>query len=143
MRQKTVLVVLVILLLSSCSSEKSNDNYIEDMHGMILDTYGEEYLPSISMSRYEIEEQFGINTDQVVDYLAEKPIMSTHIDVFICLEMQDGETEVAVDSFENYLETLKKDGSLSRLNQKKLESAQILVDGQYVSLMILGTSSEN
>lgn len=137
MRQKFTLVLLVIVMFTSCSSEQTEDNYIVDLHEEILDTYGADYLPSVEMAVEELTETFGIDSEYIVDYIAEKPIMSTHVDLFVSMEVKEESADQVVKAFEAYISHLKKNKNLSKSNKKKVEKAQIIVEDTYISLLIL------
>lgn len=129
----------LILMSMACSDEIiESETFLSDAHLAVKETYGEYYLPSVPLTGEELEERFGLDLHNVDDFIAESPLMSIHLDVFIGIKAKSGMVEEVSDVLEDYLRKMKADLDQLPSNQGKLSSSEIYITGDYVFLLILG-----
>ncbi len=134
-----LLIGTLMIMSSRCSLEKKDsETFLSDAHLAVKETYGDYYLPSVQMTGEELEVQFGLDLDDVDDFIAESPLMSIHLDVFIGIKAKPGLMEEVSGVLEDYLRKMKANLNQLPSNQGKLSSSEIYITGDYVFLLILG-----
>lgn len=139
-----------LLLLSSlmfmgtgCSVEKEVDeNFLSDAHLAVQEAYGDFYLPSVPMTGEELVERFGLDLDDVESFIAEAPMMSIHLDVFVGIKAKPDKVDEVTGILEGYRRKMMSDFDPLPSNQKKLSRSEIYITGDYVFLLILGESGD-
>ena len=136
-----LLIGTLIILGSGCSDENIDDeNFLSDAHLAVKEAYGDYYLPSVSVNGEEFEERFGIDLDDVESFIAEVPMMSIHMDVFVGIKAKPDKVDVISTLLEGYRREKMANRDQLPSNQKKLSSSEIYITGDYVFLLILGES---
>jgi len=137
-----LLIGTLIVLGTGCSDDKIVDeNFLSDAHLAVKEAYGNYYLPSVSMNGEELEERFGIDLDDVETFIAEAPMMSIHMDVFVGIKAKPDRADEIAKLLEGYRQEMMADRDQLPSNQEKLLSSEIYITGDYVFLLILGESN--
>ncbi|MBE0452038.1 MAG: DUF4358 domain-containing protein [Clostridia bacterium] len=147
MKSKETLSLLVISILmfigTGCSVEKNdNENFLNDAHLAVQEAYGDYYLPSVPMTGEELVERFGLDLEDVETFIAEAPMMSIHLDVFVGIKAKPDKVDEISKVLEGYRQMMISDLDQLPSNQKKLSSSEIYITGDYVFLLILGETDE-
>lgn len=150
-KMKSVLVlVLALLLVSGCSS-KPNDGgkpqegdkvEINDVLAKVKEVYGEDYIPSMPIEEVTLTDLYGVNKDDVSEFVGELPMMSTHVDTFIAVEAKAGKGDAVAAAFKAYKEEQVSSGIMYPMNIAKVNAAEIVQHGDYVFFIMLGAFDE-
>lgn len=127
---------------SSSSTASTLDIKLADIHKAVKDAYGEDYLPSMEIDAAALEERFGVKPDLVKEFIAEGPMMSTHVDTFIAIQAQEGKGKEVEDALKTYHEGQVNDALQYPMNLAKVKSAQVFREGDYVFYVMLGKIDE-
>lgn len=138
-----LLIGTLIVIGMGCSNEKENDeNFLSNAHLAVKEAYGDYYLPSVPMTGEALEERFGIDLDDVETFIAEVPMMSIHLDVFVGIKAKHDKVNEITDLLEGYRQMMIKECDQLPSNQEKLSGSEIYITGDYVFLLILGESDD-
>lgn len=138
-----LLLSSLIFMVTGCSLEKEVDeNFLSDAHLAVQEAYGNYYLPSVPMTGEELVERFGLNLADVESFIAEVPMMSIHLDVFVGIKAKPDKVDEISGLLEGYRQKLMSDLDQLPSNQEKLSSSEIYISGDYVFLLILGESGD-
>ncbi len=114
---------------------------IRDVHNIIKNTYGEDYRPNVEVPKEALTDFYGLNVDDIEDFIAEQPMISANIDTFIAIKAKDGKGESVAAALSSYKENLVN-GMMYPSNMPKAQAAQVVRHGDYVFLVMLGAASE-
>jgi len=116
---------------------------LSDVHKAVKELYGDAYLANMTLDADMLEEQYGIKPELVKDVIAEGPMMSGHVDVFIGIEAPD---EKKADELEkvltDYRDKVAADTMQYPSNLAKVQSARVERVGNYVFFLILGETTD-
>ncbi|UJF15402.1 DUF4358 domain-containing protein [Jeotgalibaca sp. MA1X17-3] len=134
--------LFIITFLIGCSpSDRNNENKnveLSKVHEQVKQELGEDYLPSREMDLGEIEELTNIDEADVKEYIAEAPLMSTHVDTFIAVEAKDGKGDSIAEGLEKYRTYLVDQSMQYPMNLAKVEAAKVVQHGDYVFFLMVG-----
>ncbi len=137
-----LLIGTLIVIGTGCSARKIEDeNFLSDAQLAVKEAYGNYYLPSVLLTGEELEERFGLDLDDVVTFIAEAPMMSIHMDVFVGIKAKPDKVDEISDVLESYRRKMMSDLDQLPSNKEKLSSSEIYITGDYVFLLILGESN--
>ena len=66
---------------------------LSDIVQAVKDAYGENYLPSMEITEDMMSDIYGVNMDNVDEFIAEAPAISAHVDTFIAVKAKEGKGE--------------------------------------------------
>jgi hypothetical protein len=144
---KSVILVFAIVLLTGCTSPGSNSKpdskpvesgKLKEVHEAVKAVYGENYIPSMPFDDMQIEEKFGIKKDMVKEIIAEGPMMSTNVDIFIGVEAVEGQGDEIEKALQTYKKKLEEDTLQYPMNIPKIKSSIVLKVDNYVFFLQLG-----
>lgn len=153
MKKKAIILLAAIMAISflvACGpkeSENGNENEeikmdINDVHEQVKEEFGEDYLPSMSLSLEELSDLTGIKKDSVVEFVAEVPMMSVHVDTFIAIEAKKDDAYDVAQSLLKYQEYLNDQALQYPMNVAKVKAAKVERKGNYVFFIMLGAPNE-
>ena len=134
---------------SSVSSEASSntanegDIAISDIHEAVKAAYGENYVPSMAIEEQQLTEVYGINTENIEDFIMEAPMISAHIDTFAAIKAKEGKGEEVENEMNAYRDMLINDTLQYPSNIAKLNASRVIRHGDYVFFVMLGAFNEN
>lgn len=114
---------------------------ISDVHNIIKNTYGENYYPNVEVPKEALTDLYGLNVDDIEEYIAEQPMISANIDTFIAIKAKEGKGESVAAALSSYKENLVN-GMMYPSNMPKAQAAQVVRHGDYVFLVMLGAAGE-
>lgn len=114
---------------------------IRDVHNIIKNTYGEHYYPNVEVPKEALTDLYGLNVDDIEEYIAEQPMISANIDTFIAIKAKEGKGESVAAALSSYKENLVN-GMMYPSNMPKAQAAQVVRHGDYVFLVMLGAAGE-
>ncbi len=128
---------------SVSEGEAMGDVSIEDIHTEIKTLYGENYIPSMPLDETMLGEVYGIDMANVDSFIAEAPMISTHVDTFIAIKATEGMGQTVADELTAYREKLVSDTVQYPSNLDKINASQVVVEGDYVFFVMLGAPNDN
>ncbi len=130
------------------TQEESDSNQIggwsEEMEGLkqaIVETLGDDYWPTTSVSPEMLESTYNITSDLYEDYMAEVPMISTNVDTLIILKVNEENVEAAEEALNNYREKMVNDTMQYPMNLGKIQASRIERVGNYVCFVQLGADT--
>ena len=133
---------LLMLAMAGCSGGPAKEISLEEVHNQIKEAYGENYLPSMAYDSQILEMIYGINPEWVEEAVAEGPMMSTHVDVFIGIKATEGNADNVEKALTDYRQNQIDNALNYPMNMAKIEASQVYRIGDYVFFMILGAYYE-
>lgn len=106
----------------------------------VKNAYGSNYIPNMEYPKKEIAEKFGLAENLYEDILAEGPIISTNADTFIAVKAKKGKEDDVEDALQLYRRKLMNEPTEYTSNQAKINASQIIRQGRYVFLLVLGNA---
>jgi len=135
---------------SSASSEAPSssevaavDVSISEIHEAVKAAYGDNYVPSMPFEELQLKEIFGVNTDNVEEFILEGPMMSAHIDMFAAVKAKEGKGEEVEAELNAYRDILVGDTMQYPSNLAKIAASQVIRHGDYVFFVMLGAFNED
>lgn len=143
--KKTGLIAGVALLLVSAiliKLNQSNESLLVSAHEAVKEAYGDFYIPSRVVPGDVLENQYGVNLDDVEDYIAEAALMTTHVDLFIGIKAKRGSEIEIADALNRYRIMMLDTYSGDSAKRAKIEASTVSTFGNYVFFMVLGQNSD-
>ena len=128
---------------SSSSEVIVADVSISEVHEAVKAAYGDNYVPSMPFEELQLKEIFGVNTDNVEEFILEGPMMSAHIDMFAAVKAKEGKGEEVESELNAYRDMLVSDTMQYPSNLAKIAASQVIRHGDYVFFVMLGAFNED
>lgn len=116
---------------------------LQEIYDSVKAAYGENYVPSMMLEEQQLTEVYGINMDNVENFIAEGPMMSAHVDTFMAFKAVDGKGEDVEKDLTAYQEVQQSDALQYPMNMAKVNASQVVRHGDYVFFVMLGAFDEN
>lgn len=123
---------------SVASSEAAKEYSLVDVFQKVVDAYGEDYIPSMDMDENQLKDVVGINMDNVEAFMAQGPMVSTHVDTFIAIKAKEGMGDEVSTQLDAYRDKLLEDTASYPMNRPKIEASVVKQEGDYVFFLMLG-----
>jgi len=149
--KKTLLILCMAGMLLSCTScggKKQEETSMEEstqiqvalteIRDAVKEAYGENYLPQMEYDAEMFENTFGITKDLYDEFLAEAPMISAQVDVFVAVKAKEGKEEEVKQLLETYCDDVLNNSLQYPMNLGKIEGATIYQNGSYIFYLILG-----
>nr|WP_300005927.1 DUF4358 domain-containing protein [Tissierella sp.] len=142
-----LLALMSISLLIACSpkdngdggkGEEVKDVDIKAVHSAVKEEYGEDYIPSMELTLDDLVARTKVNKDNVEEFIAEVPMMSTHVDEFIAVKAVEGKGEEVAKALEAYRDYLNENSLQYPMNIAKVKAAKVIRHGDYAFFTMLG-----
>lgn len=128
---------------SADTSASLKDVSIDELHTAIKDAYGEDgYIPNMPIDAEMLASIYGIEAGWVEEYVAEMPMIMTHVDTLIIVKPTEGNTENVLGALKAYYDYLNNDSMQYPMNLEKVRAAQVFEKGGYVFFIMLGMMSD-
>lgn len=141
----TVLLCVCALVMASCGdsgNKKAESGKLSAVHEAVKSAYGENYLPSMDLGEAYLKEVAGIEMADVKEFVAEGPMISAHIDMFIGIEAAEGRADAVEGKLKEYLDAQIENMMTYPMNVPKLRASQIVRVDDYVFYVCLGAYDE-
>lgn len=153
---KKIIVLLLTLAMmmtamAACSSggtdtpsgdqkqeETAKEPSLEEIVQAVRDAYGENYLPSMSIEGERLADIYGVNMDEVEEYIAEEAMISAHVDILIAVKAKQGKGEEIQQQLQDYMDYMVENSLQYPMNIAKVQSGKVVRHGDYVFYFILG-----
>lgn len=107
----------------------------------LRNTFGELYLPSMPLDQDTFNMMTGLTSDMYSEFMAEVPMMMTHVDKLFVVKTDN--TEAVEAALNNYKTMQVEDAMQYPMNLTKLENAVVETHGEYVFYYMLGGYTES
>lgn len=111
---------------------------LADIHTAVKNAYGENYIPNMEYDEQMFKDLFGIDKELYDSYIAEGPMISTHVDTFVAVEAKKGQGEAVEKILNEYREKLVSDSLQYPMNMAKVQASGVVRHGDYVFFVMLG-----
>ena len=128
---------------SEVSEELTGDATLNDIYAAVKEAYGENYLPNMAVQSQQLQEVYGINTENVDEFIMEIPMISAHVDIFGAFKAKEGKGEEVEQELLAYQDKLVNESLQYPMNQAKVNSSQVVRHGDYVFFVMLGAIDES
>ena len=118
--------------------EPSGVGRLSDIVQAVKDAYGENYLPSMEITEDMMSDIYGVNMDNVDEFIAEAPAISAHVDTFIAVKAKEGKGEEVEKELQAYLDYVVDNSINYPMNVAKVQSAKVVRYDDYVFYVMLG-----
>lgn len=151
LKRKAIILLASIMAISflvACGPKEDDkeDGEIEmdikDVHEQVKEEFGQDYLPSMSLSLEELSDLTGIEKDSVEDFIAEVPMMNVHVDTFIAIEAKKDDAYDVAQTLLKYQEYLNEEALQYPMNIAKVKASKVERKGDYVFFIMLGAPNE-
>lgn len=116
-----------------------SDELLSKVYAAVKEAYGEKYVPSMMFDETMMEGTFGITKDQYDSYVAEGPMISAHVEMFVGIKAKEGKAADVAKALEDYRKS-QLDGALQYpMNMPKIEASEVVTHGDYVFFIMLGS----
>lgn len=116
-----------------------SDELLNQIYTAVKQEYGENYIPSMMFDEAMLVGTFGINKELYDSYVAEGPMISAHVETFIGVKAKEGKAQDVAKALESYRKKQIEESLQYPMNMPKLEASQVLVHGDYVFFVMLGS----
>lgn len=142
----TLCIAGMMLGCASCGNTKQPNTSettqaevaLSEIHNAVKEAYGENYLPEMTYDAELFENYFGIKEELYEEFVAEVPMMSAHVDLFVAVKAKEGKAEEVEQLLQTYQDNLLNNSFQYPMNLGKVEGAVIYQNGNYVFYFILG-----
>jgi len=153
--RKVILTLCIAGLMAvcvSCKSTKQPETTIEEttvqvslneLYEAVKEAYGENYLPQMPYDAELFANTFGITEDLYEEFVAESPMISAQVDIFVGIKAKEGKADEIEQALSSYQENLVNNSLQYPMNLGKVEGARIYRNGDYVFYFILGGYPED
>lgn len=121
---------------------KDTSSLLYHAHAAVKEEYGDFYIPNKEIDVEVLASVYGLNMDDVDDYIAESAMMSTHVDVFIGIKAKKGKSEHIVKALESHRQKLYDELALDDAKRAKIQASKVTKFGDFVFFMVLGQNSD-
>ena len=146
----TLVLALMMLMLAACGgnadettvadADYKNDVAVSDIRDAVAAVYGENYLATMPLDAEMLEMNYGITADMYDEFVAEVPMMSAHVDTLVVVKAKVGQTEAVKAALEAYRKDQVENGFHYPMNVPKVQASEVVVYGDYVVYIMLGTT---
>lgn len=124
---------------SSSAPAKVATGQLSKVYEAVKTEYGEDYIPSMAIEEEQLEQVYGIPKSLYKEVIAEGPMISNHIDIFMGFEAVDEKAATEIETKLNaYRESYVKDSMQYPMNIPKVNSAVVKKVDDYVFFLMLG-----
>jgi Domain of unknown function (DUF4358) len=144
MKKTGMMVGMALILVSAIliKTNQSNESLLVSAHEAVKEAYGDFYIPSKAISADVLESQYGVNLEDIEDYIAESALMATHVDLFIGIKVKRGSEIEVADALNRYRNMMLDTYAMDTAKRAKLEASTVSTFGNYVFFMVLGQNSD-
>lgn len=122
----------------SSQQEQMKEPALDEVVQAVKDVYGENYLPSMPIDKEMLADIYGVNTENVEEFVAEAPMMSAHVDTFIAIKAVKGKGEEVEKELQAYLDYVVENSVNYPMNVAKVQAGKVVRHGDYVFYVMLG-----
>lgn len=138
-----IFAAILTSTLVSCANNENVDKTntdvdIKEIHKKIKEEFGENYLPDMEIEKEVLEDVIEIDMANVKEYIAESPMISVHIDMFIAIEAKEGKGDLVESDLKDYREYIIDNALMYPMNIAKVNASEVVRYGDYVFFIMIG-----
>ncbi len=140
-----LLLAGLLVMLTGCAKGNSGQAEVEvsDILAKIKEAYGENYLPDTELDEAMLGQMFNLDLSLVEAYAAEMPMISNHPDRVVIVKAKEGKGREVEEQLKAARKVLVEDSFQYPANMPKVESSQVVREGDYVGFLLVGAVNEN
>ncbi|MFI3141582.1 MAG: DUF4358 domain-containing protein [Clostridia bacterium] len=119
--------------------EAAASGLLSAAHQGVVDYFGEFYAATGDVPAENAEALFGLDLSLAAEYIIQMPMISVQNDLFIGIEVTDGNIDAVVAALNAYRENLVSDMMQYPTNLIKSNASRVIVIDNYAFLLVLGT----
>lgn len=130
---------------SDDSQSGTADGWSEEMaelRAAAVEALGDNYWPDMMLDADIMEMRFGITQDMYEDYMAEMPMMSTHVDTLVIVKAKEDQVEAVQSALNTYRDVQINDSLQYPMNMGKIQASCVETIGNYVLFVQLGGETD-
>ena len=143
-----LLMMICVLSLAACGSrkeEQTEENVetpvnvdLAEVHQAVKDAYGETYYPNMPFDATMLADTIGLTEGMYEEFIAEGPMMSANIDMFIAVKAAEGQADAVEETLNAYRDYQINEAFQYPTNKVKVQASQVIRHGDYVFYVMLG-----
>lgn len=118
--------------------EQEVSTMINKVHAGVKSSLGELYIPDMVMEKEQLEDILGVPVSDLSNFVAELPMMSTHVDTFIGVGANEDNLKTIEEGLNKYREHLIKDTFQYPMNMAKIQASKVVTFENDVYFILLG-----
>ena len=125
---------------AATQARKKKAPTLNKVYKAVKNAYGDDYTPSLRLSKDEANERYGLKKSWYSGVIAELPMISVNADELVIVKAKDKKSKAKIKkALQDYKE--KKAGNMHDYPGKLLQyqAAKVYVKGNYVCFIILGS----
>lgn len=107
----------------------------------VKELMGDQYWPEVGLTKEELEQKTGITEDMYVDFLAEKQVLDSHIDMMIIIHAKEARVGEVEQALEQYRSDIIEQNQNYPQNLCKAEASRMETIEDYVCFVQLGADT--
>ena len=107
----------------------------------VKELMGDKYWPEVGLTKEELEQKTGITEDMYVDFLAERPVLDSHIDTMIIIHAKEAHVGEVEQALEQYRAGVIEENRGHPQNLCKAEASRMETIEDYVCFVQLGADT--
>lgn len=116
---------------------------MESIYQAVKSAYAENYMPVMMLDQMTISELYKVDSSWYEEVIAEGPMMSSHVDVFLGFKAKSGCTSQIKAALTSYRDYLINESLQYPMNIEKVQNALVYQNGDYVFFLMLGGYRED
>lgn len=141
-----IFATMLTMLLGGCGTKGNNENVdsgntdvdIKEIHAKIKKEFGEAYIPDTEIEKDVLEDVMGIDMNNVKDYIAESPMISVNVDMFIAVESKEDKGDLVESDLTDYRDYMVNNAVMYPMNIAKVNASKVVKYGDYVFFIMIG-----
>lgn len=149
-----LVAVLATGLVTGCGSKETTpDNatgsavsvesgMVSAFHDAIKAAYGDNYLPSMAFDEEAFAQNFNIDMANVVNYVAEVPMIGNYVDTLVIVEAAEGKVAEVETALNAYRDAALAETMQYPMNLAKINASKVYTTDEYVFFLMVGAIDE-
>lgn len=129
--------------VSSGSQTAAGEPTPADILADIEEVYGENFMATMDIPDEMFEAQFPVDKDLIQEKVARMPMISAHADYVVIIRAVDGKGEEVEKQLTEIRENLVNDTMQYPSNLAKVQSSQVVRNGDTVAFLMVGAMNED
>ena len=136
----TACALMLTLVLAGCAAKEDAPpaGRLTETYEAVKAAYGDDYMPAYMLTSEEFTEQYGVDLDDVADYIAEQALISFHVDRFVGIVAKPDRAEAVYDALVQFRENAITQSIQYPVNMPRVHASQVVRVGDYVFFILLG-----
>lgn len=115
---------------------------LKDIKDQIKAELEEAYTPDVELLKSDLAGLVNVDEAIIEDFVAEMPMMSVHVDMFIAVKAVEGKADEVERALEIYRKTHIDNSMQYPMNMAKVQASEVIREGDYVFFIMLGEYDE-